>query len=691
MTLLEPRDDAPSRPALILCAVMVAVAVALLPTAAVPLAPMRRFVFFQGGSLLTAYTITSYLMSHQFQYRRSVSVLLLMSAYVMSAALQVPLLLTYPGPDDGPGIPLGGPGSTAWLWHAWHAMFALLSLGYAVVEWRHAVWAVRRAGLALWGTLAATLTAAGLIAVGTIAGIALLPRMLDPSGRLALPHFVFGGCTLVVIAAAFPVLFLRDGQRKPMNLWLAVALAAAFGDVLVAMNSGGRYTLGWYCGRVYGLVTACALLLLFLREFGSLHRKLRLALARVRDSNERLEARVRERTAELQHALDEAQDAHEQLRQAEKVRVVGQLVAGVAHDFNNILQVVGGVLDVVREDIAPGSEAGGYVEAAARAAERGARLTHQLLSYARKQLLAPALVDLPALLGGVQALLARTLGSHITVELAIEADAPSVLVDGMQLQTALINLGINAAHAMPQGGRLRFEACRAAATEFPGLAPDDYTVIAAVDTGTGMTPETLARAFEPFFTTKGLDGTGLGLAMVQGFCRQSGGDARVISAPGQGTRVEVWLPSASRTAGGLAPTAPAPARPTGAGNILLVDDSPDVLLTVRAFLSKGGFTVRHAHSGDEALALLAAGERFDILITDYMMPGLIGSDLVEQARAMQPGLPVLIITGFSVVAGFDPEKQHAEVLRKPFKRDELIARINALLAAVTTPRRDAGG
>jgi len=694
MTLVEPRPDASARPAIVLCMVMVGIALALLPTAAVPLAPVRRFVFFQGGSLLTAYAITACLMLHQYHYRRSGSVLLLIAAYCWSAALQVPMLLTYPGPSDGAGIPLGEAGSTAWEWHAWHCGFGLLALAYAVVEWRFAGWTLRRGPFAALAAIGATLVVAGGLAIGAITAIDQLPTMVHPSGQLGTANTVFSVSTLAIVAAAFGLLWMRDGRYKPMNLWLAVSLTAAFGDELVAVMSGVRYALGWYCSRVYGLVAASVLLMLFLREFGLLHRRLQAAHAAAQSDNATLEERVRARTAELKAALHDAEDAHEQLRQVEKVRVVGQLAAGVAHDFNNILQVIGGVMEVVKEELQPGGEALPYVDAAAKATERGGRLTQQLLAYARKQMLAPTLLELPALLADVQAILARTLGSRITVDLDLDPTLSPVLADSAQLQTALINLGINAAHAMPNGGTLRFDAHWGAPSDFGELSGGDYIVIATIDTGTGMAPDVVARAFEPFFTTKGLEGTGLGLAMVQGFSRQTGGDARIISAPGQGTRVEMWLPAVRRQ---IVARGPAPAtnenRPKGAGRVLLVDDSSDVLLTVRAFLTKSGYTVRHAASGDDALATLATGERFDILITDYMMPGLLGSDLIEQARVIQPGLAVLIITGFSAVTGLDPDQQEAALLRKPFKRDELIERVNALLTerdATASGRRVSG-
>jgi CheY-like chemotaxis protein len=268
--------------------------------------------------------------------------------------------------------------------------------------------------------------------------------------------------------------------------------------------------------------------------------------------------------------------------------------------------------------------------------------------------------------------LARTIGPTIELQVLVSRDMPDINVDPSHLQTALLNLAINAGHAMPDGGRLVIEA---KAHPQPG-SREGVVVIAMTDTGVGMDPVTLARATEPFFTTKGPGGTGLGLPMAQGFARQSGGDLRLTSVVGQGTRVELVLPAFARTCLLL----PDPTQTAdGAGRVLVVDDVADVLDGTARFLRRAGFLVTSAADGDAALALLASGARFDVLVTDYAMPGLSGVDLVSLAREMQFGLPAIVVTGFAEV-DLDRISTIAAVLRKPFSAEQLVGTVRQLLA-----------
>jgi PAS domain S-box-containing protein len=358
------------------------------------------------------------------------------------------------------------------------------------------------------------------------------------------------------------------------------------------------------------------------------------------------------------------------LRQAQKLEAIGRLSAGVAHDFNNILQSIVGGLEMILEEVGQQTPAHGLAEIALKSAMRGAYLTNHLLSYARKQLLRPRAVDLAPFLAKIQVLLGRTLGPHIDVQ--VDADRTlSVLADPGQLQTALLNLAINASHAMPQGGTLRMT------TREESIEGRSWIVLAVVDTGTGMDPATLAQAVEPFFSTKGLDGSGLGLSMVQGFVDQSGGRFSIVSAPGQGTAVEMLLPAGAEDRSSEAPVTPTVQQ--AGGRILLVDDAPDVLATTSALLEDSGFVVTEAHSGDEALALLAANGAFDVLVSDYAMPGLNGTDLIAEARLVQPGLRALLITGFSDIERTETLTEPVPVLHKPFGRDQLVAAVCDLM------------
>ncbi len=368
------------------------------------------------------------------------------------------------------------------------------------------------------------------------------------------------------------------------------------------------------------------------------------------------------------------------LRHGQKMEAIGRLAAGVAHDFNNILQAVIGSLDLVLDELPAGTSARQFTGTALDAALRGSHLTHHLLSYARKQILWPQPIDLVSFLPEIERLLARTLGPHIAIVLNVR-QLPRAQADPGELQTALLNLAINAAHAMPKGGTLHI-----AADEERGPGPGQPWVrITLADTGTGMDPATLAQAVEPFFTTKGLGGTGLGLSMVQGFAEQSGGTLRIDSAPGRGTVVQLRLPAAASPASREV-ARPADKRPVS-GRILLVDDSTDVLVTVGAFLERAGYGVVRVEHGERALAVLAKDAEFDAMISDYAMPGLNGLDLIAQARLLKPGLPALVITGYAALCDGDAA-EGTTVLHKPFQRHELLGALAGVMGRETA---SAGG
>jgi CheY-like chemotaxis protein len=286
-------------------------------------------------------------------------------------------------------------------------------------------------------------------------------------------------------------------------------------------------------------------------------------------------------------------------------------------------------------------------------------------------------VPVRKLLGEVEALIGHLFDANADIMMLPGPADLTVMADAGQLETAIINLAVNARDAMPAGGSLRISAFLADADPAMALPPGNYTVIAVTDSGTGMDAGTLAQACEPFFSTKGLNGSGLGLSMVQGFARQSNGDVRIISTVGRGTTVEIWLPSAT-TPRPTRPPLPEAAPQTVRGRVLLVDDAPDVLLTVGAFLRHAGLEVTRVENGDLALARLLAGERFDAVVADFAMPGLNGLDLLVQAREIDPSMAGLIITGFS-----DPDMlrgaDNIVVLRKPFSRAELVEQVNLLI------------
>ncbi|MBN8875029.1 MAG: response regulator [Rhodospirillales bacterium] len=370
----------------------------------------------------------------------------------------------------------------------------------------------------------------------------------------------------------------------------------------------------------------------------------------------------------------------EQLNHQQRMETVGQLTAGIAHDFNNLLQAMMGSLELLIDEVGDRPEMRECAEGALRMGERGARLTHHLLAFARKQVLKPRALDLPDLIGDIVHTLRRTLGPQISIPIEIQSDMPQVYADPGQLEAAMLNLALNARDAMPKGGTLRIAVCEAGPVvlnplEDPTQRP--YVVLSVSDTGTGMTPETLAKACEPFFTTKGPKGSGLGLSMVHGFARQSGGDMRVLSRLGEGTRVEVWLPVAEQPVED--PPEPLLTIERGAGRVLLVDDEAEVLVTLGSFLRGTGFTVDTVGSGDEALSRLARGPEIDVLVTDYAMPGLDGPELVAQARQLRPDLPVLVVSGYAEAERLESRAPETRVMRKPFRRKALVQQVASLI------------
>jgi signal transduction histidine kinase len=372
-----------------------------------------------------------------------------------------------------------------------------------------------------------------------------------------------------------------------------------------------------------------------------------------------------------------AGQAAERARQA-RFEAIAQLTAGMAHDFNNLLTVVQGSLELLLEDLPPGTRGRDYAANALLCAERGAALTGQLLAYSRRQLLHLQPEDLDARLRELLPLVRATVGDRIEVVLETDGALPPCRTDIAQLTTAVLNLAANARDAMPDGGRLLLQTAR---------APDapDQVLLRVRDTGSGIPPELGDRIFEPYFTTKAL-GAGLGLAMVQGFVHQSGGSLRVEVAPGGGALFELRLPvadAASRDAPepAAAPTG-ADAEPAGsaARHLLLVDDNPLIREQARDLLERSGYRVDVAADGEQALAMLRELAP-DLLLTDLDMPGRDGRALAREARALRPGLPVLIMSGHAL-AGDAAEDAEARivVLAKPFGRGTLLATIERLLA-----------
>jgi PAS domain S-box-containing protein len=392
--------------------------------------------------------------------------------------------------------------------------------------------------------------------------------------------------------------------------------------------------------------------------------------------------------------------SEESFRQAQKMEAIGQLTAGLAHDFNNLLQVVSGNLEAIR-DRGVEERSVRNLESASRAAERGSKLTKQLLAFARKTRLEARPVDLSALLNDFDEMISSTLGTTngIDLQLSLRKRLPACTVDPTHLEVALLNVLVNARDAMPKGGVVTIATGTLTLDEQEAkrrqVAPGDYVTLSVTDEGSGMPLHVRERAIEPFFTTKGEGkGTGLGLAMVHGFAQQSHGRLEIDSELSVGTTVRLLLPVASEQAQNPArPSAPVASNATLSGEtrtILAVDDSEDVLSLASDYLSTLGYTVLTAGNADEALKVLdREGDCIDLLFSDIIMPGgMNGVGLAEEVARRYPDLPVLLTTGYNEDMVADgPDRPSMDVLGKPYRRAELADRVNSALNAARQPRR----
>lgn len=402
--------------------------------------------------------------------------------------------------------------------------------------------------------------------------------------------------------------------------------------------------------------------------------------------NETLEEQVAERTSALMQA-------EEALRQSQKMEAVGQLTGGIAHDFNNLLAGISGSLELITNRIAQGrhAEVERFTVAAQGATKRAAALTHRLLAFSRRQTLDPKPTDPNRLIRGMEDLVRRTTGPGVEVEVVAGAGLWPVLIDAHQLENAVLNLCINARDAMPSGGRLTIETGNrwidARTAKAQDLEPGQYVSICVSDTGTGMAPEVAARAFEPFFTTKPLgEGTGLGLSMIYGFVRQSGGQVRIYSEAGEGAMICLYLPRhfGEVDDADLIPEVEQAPRAQAGETVMVVDDEPTVRMLVAEILHELGYQCIEASDGVAGLKLLQSGARIDLLVTDVGLPGgMNGRQMADAARIDRPDLKVLFITGYAenAVVGNGHLDPGMHVMTKPFAMEALGSRIRELIEA----------
>ncbi|GJD49519.1 Sensor histidine kinase RcsC [Methylobacterium crusticola] len=421
----------------------------------------------------------------------------------------------------------------------------------------------------------------------------------------------------------------------------------------------------------------------------------------LRALNETLETRIEERTRELAEAntelrrqVAERERVEVALRQAQRLEAVGQLTSGVAHDFNNLLTVISGNIGFLERTV---TDATGRrrLDMMRSAAERGARLTAQLLAFSRRQRLDPKPVDLNETVASMRDLLQSSMGGAVRIETVHQRDLWPAMVDPTQIELVILNLAINARDAMEVGGALTIETANVGlgsprTPEEPQAG--EYVMVSVNDTGTGIPPAVLERVFEPFFTTKEVGrGSGLGLAQVYGFAKQSGGGVRIDTQMGQGTSVRVYLPRASAAAlgAGLAARADCPVSQQADGHpvVLVVDDDSAVREITATLLAELGYAVREAGSGHAALAALDRDPEIDLMVVDFAMPGMNGAEVAHEARRRRPALPILFVTGYADTAALMQTGQAGadRIVQKPFQDGELGRKVKAALRSGQRP------
>ncbi|MGH6908691.1 MAG: response regulator, partial [Phenylobacterium sp.] len=414
----------------------------------------------------------------------------------------------------------------------------------------------------------------------------------------------------------------------------------------------------------------------------------------IRAGEELLERRVEERTAELESAnrqlagqITERERVESALRQAQRLEAVGQLTSGVAHDFNNLLMVVlGNIRQMQKAHSEPATQR--RLHMMAKAAERGAQLTAQMLAFSRRQRLEPRPVDLNETVLSMRDLLQSTMGGSIQIKTMLQAGLWPAMIDPTQIELVILNLAINARDAMEVGGALTVETGNVTLGQ-PSRAEEaqagDYVMVAVSDTGSGMDEAVLTKVFEPFFTTKEVGkGSGLGLSQVFGLAKQSGGGVRIDSKLGVGTSVQVFLPKASAgpAVDVIASPEPQDVRPQGV-HVLLVDDDSAVREVTAGILHDLGYGVIEAGSGGAALEVLDREADIDLLLVDFAMPGMNGAEVAREVHARRPGLPILFVTGYADTEALASAGDDG-ILRKPFVEKDLAANLRSVLGATTT-------
>jgi PAS domain S-box-containing protein len=392
--------------------------------------------------------------------------------------------------------------------------------------------------------------------------------------------------------------------------------------------------------------------------------------------------------SDRKHVEEALRESERRLAQAQKMEAVGQLTGGIAHDFNNLLLVITGNLELLEPQL-DSDEQKVLLKAAQDAAMLGSKLTDQLLTFARRRHLDAQLIELNDHVLGITDMLRRTLGEHVMLSTSLSRDVWPIRADTGQFQSAIVNMAVNARDAMPQGGKLVIETRNIVldadhADFHPELQPGHYVQLSISDTGTGMPPEIRDRVFEPFFTTKEKgSGTGLGLAMVYGFVKQSGGHVTIYSEVGHGTTFNLYFPRVDGQTANAAAAAKRAIDPAASETILVVEDDERVRQLTITRLKMIGYQVLEASDGPKALEILSRGHSVDLVFTDLIMPGgMSGREVAARVREFNPGIKVLLTSGYAeeLVHGDDLEREQLKVLRKPYHQADLVAALREVLA-----------
>ncbi len=566
--------------------------------------------------------------------------------------------------------------SGPWLDILRNAGFPLFVICYALLKRYHNTGGGRSRAdprICIPSVTASVIAGVCLLFLLTTAGYSLLPRMVNGDGYtpammvVNVAGLVFSIIALIALGSRFPYSIL--------DLWLLVVLCAWIPDVaLSTVISAGRFDLGFATGHLYGVLAASIVPVVLLVEAGRLTGRLDEAIAVAEERNAQLAA------------------SREELAQGRRLEAIGQLTGGIAHDFNNLLTVIIGNLELIPRAHKDAEKIEALAQAAMKAAQRGEHLVRQLLTYARKQINRPQIVNLNQLIASIENLMHRVIGEQIEMVTTLSPALAPVQVDPAQFETALLNLAINSRDAMAGGGQMTIETGNVIveqhhATNDPEVQPGHYVVITVSDTGTGMTPAVLARAFDPFFTTKEAGkGSGLGLSQVYGFAKTAGGHVKIDSELGVGTIVKLYLPqSADRVISSALEAEPESLQAaSGRGTILVAEDDEEVLAVTAESLRELGYQVVTAVSGAQALEILTGDQPIDLLLSDVIMPGGInGAQLAVRARHVRPELKVLLTSGYTAAA---LNREHGlpdnlDIVGKPYRREELAKKLRLVIGA----------